>query len=147
MRRDSDWARAAFASVPVARLASADERGQPHLVPIVFAVIGDTVYFAIDHKPKSGKPLRRLINLAQNPTVSLLADHYADDWAQLWWARADGRGRQLGSADDEAFTALTALTDRYPQYREAPPNGPVIAIDVFRWSGWTYAAASNTRTG
>jgi PPOX class probable F420-dependent enzyme len=80
----SDEARRRFAAARVARLATADTAGQPHLVPFVFAVDGDTVYSAVDHKPKRTTALRRLANIAQNPAVALLVDHYDDgDWSGL----------------------------------------------------------------
>jgi PPOX class probable F420-dependent enzyme len=127
-------ARARFAAARVARLATADAAGRPHLVPICFAVAGDTVYSAVDEvKPKATRRLRRLANVAANPAVSLLADHYDEDWSALWWVRADGRGRVLEDAPD----AIALLADRYEQYRAAPPAGPVLAIDVERWSGWS----------
>jgi PPOX class probable F420-dependent enzyme len=134
---DGGWARDRFVSALVARLATADDQGQPHVVPIVYAVIGPVVYSTVDHKPKTGNRLRRLDNIDQNPQVSVLVDHYADDWTQLWWARADGTARLLERGSDEAVTALAELARRYPAYVEQPPPGPVIAIDVRRWSGWT----------
>ncbi len=89
-------ARARFAAARVARLATADAGGRPHLVPIAFAVAGDTIYSAVDAKPKRTRALRRLANVRENPAVSLLVDHWdEEDWAALWWVRADGRGRVL----------------------------------------------------
>jgi PPOX class probable F420-dependent enzyme len=127
-------ARARFAAARVARLATADARGRPHLVPICFAVEGDTVYSAVDEvKRKTTLRLRRLRNVSENPAVSLLVDHYSDDWSALWWVRADGHARVLEVAPD----ALALLAARYPQYAEAPPAGAVLAVDVERWTGWS----------
>jgi PPOX class probable F420-dependent enzyme len=131
-------ARARFAAARVARLATADAGGRPHLVPVCFALAGDTVYVAVDAKPKRTQKLKRLANLAENPAAALLADHYDDvDWTRLWWARADGTARILEGEDPERIRALALLAERYRQYAETPPPGPVIAIDVVRWSGWT----------
>jgi PPOX class probable F420-dependent enzyme len=131
-------ARRRFADVRVARLATADAEGRPHLVPIAFAVAGDTVYHAVDAKPKRTTRLRRLANAAANPRVALLADHYDDaDWDALWWVRADGRARVLDATEDEAVRAVNLLVARYAQYRAARPAGPVLAVDVERWSGWS----------
>jgi PPOX class probable F420-dependent enzyme len=128
-------ARARFDAARVARLATADAAGRPHLVPIAFAIAGDTIYSATDAKPKRTRALRRLANVRENPAVSLLVDHWDDeDWAALWWARADGRGRILGTDDPEARRAIDLLSERYPQQRDA---GEVLAVDVERWSGWT----------
>jgi PPOX class probable F420-dependent enzyme len=132
-----DEARERFAAARVARLATADPSGRPHVVPIVFALAGDTIYSAVDHKPKRSTRLRRLDNVARNPAVSLLADHYEDDWSALWWARADGTGRVLEPGDEEARGAVALLRERYTPYAERPPSGPVLAVDVTRWSGWS----------
>ena len=130
-------ARTRFAAARVVRLATAGTDGRPHIVPIVFALEGDTAYTAVDDvKPKATMRLRRLANIAANPAVALLADHYEDDWTALWWARADGTARLLDPADDDAARARTLLAERYAQYRDAPPPGVVIAVDVERWSGW-----------
>jgi PPOX class probable F420-dependent enzyme len=128
-----DEARELFASARVARLATADAAGKPHVVPLVFALDGDTIYSAVDPKPKRTTDLKRLRNVAANPQVSLLADRYVDDdWDVLWWARADGAGRVL----EASGRAVELLRERYAQYADAPPDGPVLAIDVRRWSGW-----------
>jgi PPOX class probable F420-dependent enzyme len=133
-----DEARERFTAARVARLATVTADGQPHLVPIVFAVSGEVVYSVVDAKPKSTTSLRRLANIAANPKVSVLVDHYTEDWTQLWWARADGAARIIEIDEPEA-AALRLLVARYPVYRTEPPPGPMIAIDVERWSGWSAA--------
>ena len=133
-------ARRRFATARVARLATAGADGRPHLVPVVFALEGDTVYSAVDHKPKRTTALRRLRNVTENPHVALLADHYDDrDWDALWWVRADGAGRVLAPEEPEARRAVEALRARYAQYGPQPPRGPVLAVDDDRWTGWLAA--------
>lgn len=124
----------------VARLATADAEGGPHVVPLVFVLDGDTVYFAVDAKPKRSPRLKRLGNIAANPSVSVLVDHYEDAWDRLWWVRVDGTA---AAVEDRARAehALGLLARKYPQYRSAPPPGPVIAISIQRMTGW--AAAEN----
>jgi PPOX class probable F420-dependent enzyme len=135
-----DPARRLFAAARVARLATVDPAGRPHLVPIVFVVDGETIYSAVDSKPKRTMALRRLFNVAANPAVSVLVDHYDDtDWTALRWARADGNGRVLAADHPQARVAVGLLAGKYRQHREQPPSGPVIAIDVERWSGWSAA--------
>src|SRR3954468_18808578 len=129
-----DEARRRFAAARVARLATADAEGVPHVVPVVFAVDGDTIVVAVDHKPKRTTALRRLANVRANPRVCLLADHYDDaDWDALWWVRADGQARVLDPGDPGARRAVGLLAERYVQYRTAPPAGPVLAVTVTRW--------------
>jgi PPOX class probable F420-dependent enzyme len=140
MRLPPHQARDRLATARVARLATVDGQGQPHLVPVTFAVLGERIVIAVDHKPKRTTDLRRLRNIRANPRVAVLADHYEEAWDRLWWARADGTARILGDGGERA-EALRRLEERYPQYRERPPGGPVIAVDVSRWSGWTYAEA------
>jgi PPOX class probable F420-dependent enzyme len=131
-------ARRRFAAARVARLATADASGRPHVVPIVFAVTGETIYSAVDAKPKGTTALRRLANVRENPALAVLVDHYDDaDWAALWWVRADGTGRVLHVGEAEADRAIELLAERYVQDREQPPPGPVLAVDVERWSGWS----------
>ncbi|MFE7744345.1 TIGR03668 family PPOX class F420-dependent oxidoreductase [Nocardia sp. NPDC057455] len=132
---NSEEARKLFVTSPVARLATISAQSRPHLVPIVFVVTGEVIYTSVDAKPKTTTALRRLANIAANPAVTVLVDRYGDDWTQLWWARADGDARIADGVEAEA--AIRRLTERYPQYERQPPPGPVIAIDVGRWSGWS----------
>jgi PPOX class probable F420-dependent enzyme len=128
----------------VARLATTGADGQPHLVPVTFAVDGELIYVAVDHKPKTTVNLRRLRNIRENPRVAVLADHYAQDWDTLWWVRADGRASVM-SAEDAIRRPLDLLAARYEQYRENRPEGPVIVIRVQRWTGWS--GQSRLRSG
>ncbi len=130
--------RASFGMSPVARLATVTPAGLPHLVPVVFAVDEDSpdvLYSAVDAKPKTTRRLRRLANIDNDPRVSLLVDHYADDWTRLWWVRADGTAtiHTGGAAMESAYRLLRA---KYPQYQSVSLDGPVIAISVRRWSSW-----------
>ena len=89
-----------------------------------------------------GDPLARLVHRAgavrANPRVALLADHYADDdWDALWWVRADGAGTVHEPGERAAVHAVELLQERYPQHRAEPPEGPVLSVDVTRWSGWS----------
>ena len=120
----------------VGRLATVGAGGSPHLVPFCFALEGDVLYSAVDAKPKRTRRLRRLQNAAHEPRVSVLIDHYEDDWARLWWVRLDGRAREL-PAGPEAERATALLVAKYAQYREQPPAGPVLRIGVERWRGWS----------
>jgi PPOX class probable F420-dependent enzyme len=130
-----------FTQSPVARLATVTPDGIPHLVPVVFALDGDlrgdrdVVYTAVDAKPKTTKRLRRLANIESNPQVSLLVDHYADDWTQLWWVRADGVAA-IHSDGEAQHTGYRLLRAKYPQYQSVPLDGPVITVTVHRWTSW-----------
>ncbi len=130
-----DDASARFGAARVARLATTNAEGSPHLVPVVFALVGENVWTAVDGKPKSTTALRRLDNVHAHPAVSLLVDHYADEWATLWWVRADGVARVLDV--DDAKEGMDALVAKYPQYQANPPPGPVLLIDVTRWVSWS----------
>jgi PPOX class probable F420-dependent enzyme len=101
----------------------------------VFAVDGDTLYSAVDRKPKRSTTLRRIENARERPDVTVLVDHYEDDWSRLWWIRLRGRARVLDSGD-ERERALALLAEKYPQYRNEPPVGPVLAVDVTDVREW-----------
>jgi PPOX class probable F420-dependent enzyme len=132
---DVDDARRRFAAARVARLATVSADGRPHLVPVVFAVEGDTVLMAVDQKPKRHRDLKRLRNMADHPAVSLLVDRYDDDWSTLWWVRADGAA-VVTENEDVLARARAALGARYPQHRADPPEGPAFTVEVTRWTGW-----------
>ena len=136
-------ARERFASARVARLATVTADGAPHLVPVTFALLDrKTIVTAVDHKPKRTVALRRLDNIAANPSVCVLAAHYSEDWSELWWVRADGTATVVppGSRPGLRTAAVGALAERYPAYRDRPPDGALIVILVRRWSGWSATA-------
>jgi PPOX class probable F420-dependent enzyme len=120
----------------VARLATVDPDGRSHLVPIVFALAGDTLYSAVDRKPKRSRTLRRIENARARPDVTVLVDSYEDDWTRLWWIRLRGRARVLDDGE-ERERALRLLAEKYPQYRDEPPDGPVLAVDVVEVREWS----------
>ena len=130
---DLTTARRRFGAARSAYLTTIGHSG-PHVVPIVFAVHGDTIVTAVDHKPKRNMQLQRLTNIAVDPRVSVLVDHYEDSWDALWWVRADGRAALMPAASAGAH--LDHLVDKYPQYRKHRPAGTVILIDVHRWKSW-----------
>jgi PPOX class probable F420-dependent enzyme len=132
---DESEMRRRLGEVRVARLATIGSEGRPHLVPITFAVAADEIYFSVDQKPKRTTDLQRLRNIAANPTVALLADHYEEDWTRIWWVRVDGTARVIESTD-EAERAIDALVARYPQYARSRPAGPAVSIRIERLSGW-----------
>ena len=128
-----------FATAPTAVLATLRPDGSPHLVPVVFAVHrsaeGYTIYSAVDAKPKSTHRLRRLANIEGDSRVSLLVDHYTDEWEHLWWVRADGLAT-VHHGGDQMATGYGLLRAKYPQYERIALNGPVVTVEVTRWSSW-----------
>ena len=122
----------------MARLATVDPDGHPHLVPCCFAIAGEVAYSVVDHKPKRSAALRRLDNVRLNPSVCLLVDHYEDDWSALWWVRFDGHARIIEDGPEHA-AALALLCAKYEQYRTTPPSGTVLAIDVSTVRAWPSA--------
>jgi len=130
-----DEARARVVNARVGYLATADAAGVPHIVPITFVVDADRIITAIDGKPKRGTRLRRLDNIAANPAVSLLVESYDGDWSRLWWARADGVAEVVTSGEARAG-GVELLRAKYRQYATVSIDGPVIVIEVQRWSGW-----------
>ncbi len=127
------WARVEAARV--AQLATVTPEGRPHIVPCCFLRTGDTIWSAVDAKPKTTLALRRLENLRVHPAVSLLIDHYEEDWDRLWWIRLDGEAQVLAeaAARDQAIDALAA---KYSQYVERRPPGAVIAVTITGWRAW-----------
>ena len=148
---DQNEARRRFAEARVARMATVRPHGTPHLVPVVFALVDDVAYTAVDGKPKTTMALQRLDNIDATGQASLLVDYYHEDWAALWWVRADGsaqvlardfsepplrRGCSERGRQEQVGIAIDALTRKYPQYVSEPPTGPVIAIGLKRWRSW-----------
>jgi len=127
-----------FAGARVARLATVTPGGAPHLVPIVFALVGDVIHTAVDAKPKRHRGLQRLTNIAHEPRVSVLADHYDDDWTRLWWVRADGQARVVELGMPGTTQAIDALVAKYPQYASDRPTGPMVRVAVSGWASWQH---------
>jgi PPOX class probable F420-dependent enzyme len=121
----------------VGHLATADKRGVPHVVPVCFAILENTAYITIDQKPKGNpRALKRLRNIAENPSVALVGDRYDEDWSRLGWVMLRGRAEILdsGAEHDMAQELLRAL---YPQYRAMQlADLPVIAIRIARVASW-----------
>jgi PPOX class probable F420-dependent enzyme len=132
---DPSLLRERVSAARVARLATVGADGCPHLVPITFALAGDTLFTAVDAKPKRSRTLQRIENARTRPDVTILVDHYAEDWEQLWWVRLRGRARVLD--DPAAEHALELLTAKYEQYRTEPPGPPVLAVEIVDWRGWS----------
>jgi PPOX class probable F420-dependent enzyme len=129
--------RGRLADARVARLATVSADGRPHLVPVVFALLGDVVWSAVDAKPKSTRRLRRLANIEDTGRASLLVDAYEEDWSSLWWVRVDGPAQVLPADDVDAAVGLDALVAKYPQYRDHRPEGPVVAVRCETWRSWS----------
>jgi PPOX class probable F420-dependent enzyme len=124
----------------IARLATADASGQPHNVPLCYWFDGARIYFAIDEKPKrrSGLEIKRMRNLAENPRVAVVIDHYEEDWAHLAYVLIRGTARVVEDPA-EYMLALRGLRDKYAQYRGmelTPEKNPIVKIEpesVHRW--------------
>jgi PPOX class probable F420-dependent enzyme len=125
------------AAARVARLATLSAQGRPHLVPFCFVLTGDVLYSVVDDKKKVSPRLRRLDNIRRDPRATVLVDHYEEDWERLWWVSLSGSARELEGGGEERERALELLSGKYEQYARMHPSGPVLRIDVERWSGWS----------
>lgn len=117
-------------------LATVGVDGAPHLVVVTFAVLGGNVVTAVDHKPKTTMRLRRLTNIEENGRASFLVDHFEDDWSRLWWARIDGTARVIRDGPEHT-ASIDALVEKYHQYQENRPPGPVISLSIDRVTHWS----------
>lgn len=136
---DETRMRQLVATARVGRLATLAPGGRLHLVPICFALDGDVLYSAVDEKPKRSRRLQRIDNVRAHPEAAVLVDQYEEDWSRLWWVRLRGRGRVVEQGQ-EFELALRLLADKYDQYRQRPPPGPVLAIEIDEWRGWSAVA-------
>jgi PPOX class probable F420-dependent enzyme len=132
---DLATARQRLAGARVGHLATITPDERPHVVPCCFVLNDETVYSAVDGKPKSTLALRRLDNVRAHPACALLVDHYSEEWATLWWVRVDGSGRVVEGGGEREI-ALDLLAAKYEQYRVTTPPGPVVALDIVRWRMW-----------
>ncbi|MFQ5951043.1 MAG: TIGR03668 family PPOX class F420-dependent oxidoreductase, partial [Candidatus Geothermarchaeales archaeon] len=122
-----------------ARLATADGRGRPYLVPICYVYLPGTLYTAIDTKPKTVRPskLRRLRNIGENPWVSVLVDRYDEDWSRLAYVLVLGRAEVVRD-EEERDEAKALLRDKYPQYNSTEITREVVKIVPERIIHWGY---------
>ena len=139
-----------IARARVGHLATSDGL-TPSVVPVCFVLLGETLYQALDGKPKSAAPaqLRRVKNVRANPRAALLIDHYVEDWRRLWYVLLRGRARVLKRGAEQR-RAITALKRKYPQYRSSVPlaaDAMVIAIDVSRLRHWRASSPGRRRAG
>jgi PPOX class probable F420-dependent enzyme len=119
------------------------------VVPVCFVLLGETLYQAIDGKPKSVNPaqLRRVKNVRANPRAALLIDHYVEDWRRLWYVLLRGKARIVDKGPEQQ-RAIVALRKKYPQYRTTVPlaaDALVIAIDVRQLRHWRASSAGPVR--
>ena len=129
---------ARLSNAPVGHLATADAAGRPHVIPVCFAYDGEYLYSVLDAKPKRSRltGLRRVRNILENPQVSLVIDHYDEDWSQLWYLLVHGRAELVEDAESTG-PAIALLRSKYPQYRRMAVDGnPVIRITLERATGW-----------
>lgn len=128
--------RALVEQARVGYLGTVGRDGSPHVVPVCFALIEGSVYSAVDHKPKRRTRLQRIANIEATGRACLLVDEYDDhDWSRLWWVRLDGPARVVTDIAEQS-KASAQLASKYEQYRKVHPAGPVLAVDIARWSGW-----------
>jgi PPOX class probable F420-dependent enzyme len=121
----------------VGRIATVSPGGRPHVVPFVYVLQDETLYSSVDAKPKRSPDLRRIRNLRANPAVEVVVDHYEEPWDEIWWVRMHGHGEVLESGP-ERDRALGLLGAKYPDYRDSPPQGAVVAVRIDRWRGWSF---------
>jgi PPOX class probable F420-dependent enzyme len=130
------WARTLLGSARVGRLGIVDDAGHPRVLPVTFALAGEALVTAIDHKRKDvpAERLARVRWLRARPRAVLTVDHYEEDWSRLAWVQALGPVKLLDAA--QAPDAIAALIERYEQYRDRPPAGPVIELAPDRLVWW-----------
>ena len=128
------WALELLREARVARLALLDEADLPRVLPITFAVFEGAVWSAIDQKPKRSAEPARVRRLRRRPEAALVVDRYSDDWSELAWVELRGH-----VSVEPLGPALDALTEKYPQYVDSPPPGPLLRLSVERVTTWRAA--------
>jgi PPOX class probable F420-dependent enzyme len=141
MSLEQDEMRDRVGRLRVVRMATVDETGRAHVVPVIFAVDGD-VFCSPTDKPSERRPRppKRLRNLERDPRVTVIADFYHEDWLKAWWVRLRGTARVIGESPERTH-AISLLDRKYPQFAGdayATDDGPVVAVDIKDWLGWAY---------
>ena len=138
MRMD-DWARELLLESRLAHLATSTKHGKPHVVPICYVYDGDSIYSSIDEKPKRTSPaqLRRMLNIVENPDVSLVVDQYEEDWSKLKYVIVHGRA-EIVHKGEKHERAVLLLREKYPQYRVMKlEDRPIITVKLTRVVAWS----------
>lgn len=142
--KEKTWTRRLLVESRLAHLATSTKDGKPHVVPICYVYDGNAIYSSIDEKPKRAKPrqLRRVSNIVENPKVSLVVDHYREDWRKLRYVIVHGSA-DLVSHGVEHRRAVSLLRKKYRQYRSMRlEEGPIIKITPVRIVAWSAARAA-----
>ena len=134
------WAGDELETARVARLAYLDDKDGPRVLPVTFALAGDVVWSAIDRKPKRSAEPARIRYLRRDPRAALVVDVYDDDWSKLAWVQLLGRVDVIEPGGSSA--GLEALVAKYEPYREDPPPGPLLRLEVGRALCWRAADAA-----
>ncbi|MFH5801786.1 TIGR03668 family PPOX class F420-dependent oxidoreductase [Haladaptatus sp. CMAA 1911] len=128
----------------IGRLATADRDGRPHLVPICFSLLDETIVTPIDEKPKKRSPttLQRSQDINENSCVTLLIDHYTENWSKLGWIQIRGTATHLLPNEPDHTPAVFSLRQKYEQYaNHALEERPIIRImpgSVLTWGELTH---------
>lgn len=128
------WAGDLVVTARVARLAFVDRDDRPRVLPVTFAIAEGSVWSAIDRKPKRTPVPARVESLRRRPQAAICVDHYAEDWDRLAWVQLLGRVEVLDL--QRATAGIEALRQKYPQYEDEPPPGPVLRLDLDRALSW-----------
>ena len=126
-------------SARTGHLATADAKGRPQVVPVCFVFDGQAIYSVLDAKPKTTplRQLRRVKNILANPQVSLVVDHYEENWDKLQYILVSGDAELLES-DEKWVVAIAMLREKYPQYQAMDlDQSPVIKITPVGYSPWS----------
>jgi len=136
------WAQGLLEEARVGHLGLIDGSGRPRVLPVTFAVVDGLVWSAVDHKPKRrpGEELARVRWLRERPESALTVDRYDDDWTRLAWVQLLGTSAVVDVAGNDVV--LAALAARYPQYRDRPPGGPLLRLEVERTVCWSASQAA-----
>jgi PPOX class probable F420-dependent enzyme len=133
-------AETAFITVQrVARLATSDAEGHPHVVPVCYAWDGERFVTPLDEKPKrvGDRDLRRVRNIEARHEAAIVIDRYDDDWSQLGYLLAQGRAELLPPDAPAHAQLLALLRARYPQYQAMKlENRPLITVTPSRITAW-----------
>ena len=134
-----NWAKEFLGKSRLAHLATSSKHGKPHVVPVCYVYDGVSIYSPIDEKPKRTNPkqLRRVLNISENPYVSMVVDQYEEDWSKLRYVLVQGSARIVHEGD-EYRRAVSLLREKYPQYGAMQlEDRPVIKIEPVKVAAWS----------